>query len=149
MELTKKKALDILHKISVIEQVVSQTGEKYKTNSSLSYCFLRNKLKLKKVTDEQEKIIEFLKDEFEKTILSNDFSKDDLKKKMEDKDYQKDYEKKFGVFIEESDKYKGFLDEDITVDFHKIKVDKLEGVELPALTNVLVNLSEYLIDVEE
>lgn len=149
MELTKEKGLEILQKISIIENVVSQGNDKFKLNSSLSYCFMRNKLKLKKVSDERDKILEFLREEFDKTVITKEFSKEELEKKLqEDKDYKKDFTEKYSTFVADSEKFKDFIKEKVNIDLYKIKIDKLEGVELPSINSFLLDVAEYLIDEE-
>lgn len=149
MELTKEKGLEILQKISIIEDIVSRGNDKFKLNSSLSYCFMRNKLKLKKVSDERDKILEFLREEFDKTVITKEFSKEELEKKLqEDKDYKKDFTEKYSTFVSDSEKFKDFIKEKVNIDLYKIKIDKLEGVELPSINSFLLDVAEYLIEEE-
>lgn len=74
-----------------------------------NYCFLRNELRFKPIIEEQQKIINFLAEEF---------------KELENKE-----ELNFNEYVNNSQKFKDFLEEETEIEFYTIKIDSLEGKE--------------------
>jgi hypothetical protein len=138
MEVTKKEVLELLGKVGIMENVVSQTDTKFILNDELSFCFLRARDSTEQVSKSQEKVIEFLKKEFK---VKKKIKKEDEDVKDEDID-----SKELNTYVEESERYKKFLDEKVEINFYKIKIDDLKGVKLPGFTAMLMSLKPYLFE---
>lgn len=87
-----------------------------KIPTKLSYYLLKNINKLKSIEKLREETLEKIREEFK---TKEDF---DEKKYQSDAKYQKDLDASLVKFIEESELYKEFLDDETDVDYHLIKL---------------------------
>lgn len=131
MTIKKKQLIGIIKLINSLE---ANTDE-YKF---LGYAFLRNKIKAKKIIEENKEILEFINNEFKtkSKLDEKQYESDNVYKKLKDDEYSQ--------HLNKSEKLNTFLDEEIDFDFYSVSMDSLKNEKFSS--SLIENFIPYIIN---